>query len=146
MSEVIAWISYNSVMNDVPQQIERPCGVIAPPWIFAVAFYAWSVIWGLRYVYYWQGSLLDLLIPLAMCVTVGWWAINDSVIRGRPISFFVRVWFVLLAGIVVPAYCLWTRGWRGLLLVLLNGVAWQAVAYLVVLVGRMVAFRVPFGS
>ena len=81
---------------------------------FLFAFYLLAVVWGVRNVHYWERSILDLLVPIAFNICTAFWALVDARRRGRPIPMFAQWIFLLFAGIVVPGYVIWTRGWRGL--------------------------------
>jgi hypothetical protein len=87
-----------------------------------------AVIWGARSVKYGGPSALDLLVPVALAITLGWWAIADAKLRGYDIPLFVQPWFLLLAGLVVPAYVLWSRKWRGVGWLILHAALWYAIA------------------
>jgi hypothetical protein len=91
---------------------------------FLAAFYALAIVSGARQAYWFQESLLDLLIPLAEALCLGLWAEEDANRRGYPIPMLSRSWFILLPLILVPAYLVWSRGWRGLAWILINCVAW----------------------
>ena len=95
-----------------------------------VSFYLLGVMWGFRSAYYWERSLLDLLIPVATAFVMCWWAISDSIARGQPIPVLSRAWFLFAAGILVPCYVVWTRGWPGVGLVLFHSIAWYVVCVL----------------
>src|SRR4030095_788032 len=127
------------------EPVQQPPQRQASHWLFASVLLGIAALWGLRLVHYTQQSAVDLFAPLAMAVTLGWWAIADSIARERPIPMGTRVWFLLLAGILVPGYFVWTRGWRGALAVVLGAAAWYAVCLLAMFLGRMVAYGVPFG-
>lgn len=104
------------------------------------AFYAMAVVWGIRSIHYWEPSSLDLLVPIALAVALGWWAVADARSRGRPLPLFARPWFVLLAGLLVPGYVIWSRKGWGLALVLLHAVAWYGLAAIVMHVGGSIVF------
>ena len=95
---------------------------------FFVAFYSMAVVWGVRYVSPQKESSLDLICSLVMALALGMWAIADARHRRHSIPLLARPWFVLFAGLVVPAYLLWTRGWRGAAWVVVNSVCWYGVA------------------
>jgi hypothetical protein len=101
---------------------------------FPLAFYALAIVAGIRGAYASQSSKLDLLLPIAEAVCLGWWALVDARRRGHYIPTTARWWFVVLAGIVVPAYVIWSRGWRGLVWVAVNFFAWVALTTLAVTV------------
>jgi len=105
-----------------------------------------AVLWGLRLVQHSQPSAADVFAPVAMSVVLAWWAIADSIVRQQPIPLGTRVWFVLLAGIVVPGYFIWTRGWRGVLWVALFSAAWYAACVASMVVGKMLAYGVGTGE
>jgi hypothetical protein len=71
---------------------------------FLLAFYAIAIVWGIRHVYYWQQSLLDLLVPFALAIVMCSWSISDARARGRPLPTYAKPWFFLLAVLLVPLY------------------------------------------
>jgi hypothetical protein len=95
---------------------------------FLLAFYALAIVAGIRGAYASRSSDLDLLLPIAEAVCLGWWALADARRRGHDIPTTARWLFFVLAGVVVPAYIIWSRGWRGLWWVAVNLVAWVALA------------------
>lgn len=86
------------------------------PTFFLTVFYVLAVLEGL------QGSSLGLL---AFVLT--WWVIADASAQGHPIPLFSRNWLILVWGVAVPCYLLWSRGWWGLCLLLLHTIGWCAV-------------------
>jgi hypothetical protein len=48
----------------------------------------------------------------------------DAKRRGWPIPLFAQPWFVLLALILVPAYVVWSRRWRGVAYLALHAALW----------------------
>ena len=101
---------------------------------FLIAFYVLAAFAGIRgtirVAYDAQSSGLDILLPIADAVCLGCWTLADAKRRGHHIPSNTRLWFFLLAGIVVPGYVIWSRGWRGLGWVALNCIGWFAVATL----------------
>jgi hypothetical protein len=95
---------------------------------FLAAFYALALVMGLRNLYYGEPSLLDLLVPIAFMLALGWWAVVDARVRGHPIPLLARPWFFLFAWFLVPAYVVWSRGWRAVGWIVLNCIGWYAVA------------------
>ncbi len=81
---------------------------------FLMGYYALAAAWGIRQVWMSEHSGLDLIFTLLSALLLGWWAIVDAERRNHPIPMMARAWFLLFAGIVVPGYVIWTRGWRGL--------------------------------
>jgi hypothetical protein len=127
---------------------EQPTAAQPPPawrgprhtrW-FLVTFYALAVVWGVRNVRHAEPSGLDLLVPLALAAALGWWAIVDARRRRHPIPVLARPWFFLLAGLVVPGYVLWSRGWRGVGLVALHAALWYALATVAMHVGGVAVY------
>lgn len=131
-------------MSEATNQGATPKTV--PHWAFATAYLGMMLLWGVRQVYYWEPSILDLIIPFGACLTAAWWAALDSIARGHPIPLLARPVFFFLAGILVPIYIIWSRRWFGVMLVGAILVASYAICIITMLVGRMVAFRVPFGQ
>jgi hypothetical protein len=107
---------------------------------FLVAFYALAVVWGVRNVRFWEPSALDQLIPIALAICLGWWAIVDARRRRHPIPMLARPWFFLLAGLVVPGYVIWSRRWRGAVWVILLGILWFGLGTIVMHVGGVIVF------
>ncbi len=106
--------------------------------LFLFGFYGLSVIAAVRDIYYWRKSILDLVIPVAMAIVLGWWAISDANSRRQPIPKLSRPWFFLFAGLVVPIYMIFTRGAKGLALVLLHLAAWIALYVGVSMIGEAI--------
>jgi hypothetical protein len=102
------------------------------------AFYATGIIWGIRSVYYWQPSLLDLGIPLTMALVASSWAIVDSRAQGQAIPFWSGWLFFVCAGILIPGYFIWSRGWYGAGLLLLHAFVWYGLCLLCQILGRMI--------
>lgn len=98
---------------------QRPAG-----WVFLTAWYLCAPMEGIRSAYSLNESLLHRLVPLAITLPLAWWAIGDSRACGWPIPLLSRQWFVLAGTVLVPVYVVWSRGWRGVGLVLLNAIAW----------------------
>ena len=117
---------------------------------FLAAFYLLALMWGVRGVHHAEPSRLDLLFPIAFNLCSGSWAIDDARQRRRPIPALSRAWFVLLAGLLVPGYVIWSRGWRGAGWVILHGVLWYASATIALLVAGVAMYGVgwlrAFGS
>jgi hypothetical protein len=99
-----------------------------------------AVFLGLRNLYGDMQSELDLLMPLGIAITLWWWAVCDSKDRGRPIPILARQWFFVGAPVLVPAYVIWSRRWRGLGLVVLHVICWYGLATAAMYVGWALAF------
>ena len=99
-----------------------------------------AVAWGLRSIDQAEPSGLDLLSPIIINFSAGWWATVDARLRRRPIPMLSHAWFFLLAGLLVPAYVIWSRGWRGALWLLAIGFLWQVLATIVQLAGGTAMF------
>src|SRR5687768_14932628 len=130
-----------SQVNPAPQEKSLKW---ASHWVFLVAYYSLAVMWGVRYVYYQHSSPLDFFVPLGLSLTLGFWAVSDSIARGHSIPFLSRIWFFIFAGVLVPGYFVWSRGWRGAGYVLLHAVAWYALCLIAMFIGRMFAYGVAF--
>ncbi|ADB15117.1 hypothetical protein Psta_0427 [Pirellula staleyi DSM 6068] len=96
-------------------------------WWLLGCFYVLAVVWGIRCAYYPAASVLEILVPLAMCTVMCIWAVADSIARSHPIPLLARFWFFILAGIVVPGYIVWSRGWRGVGKLLMHSIAWYGI-------------------
>lgn len=103
-------------------------------------FYALAVVWGVRYAYYPTPSVLEILVPLAMCAVMSTWAVSDSIARRRPIPLLARFWFFVLAGIVVPGYIIWSRGWPGVGKLFVHSIAWYALCVAAMFAARTVLY------
>jgi hypothetical protein len=108
-------------------------------WLLAI-FYAIAIVWGVRSVYQSEPSVLDFLVPLANAICLGAWAIVDARRRKHPIPMSAQPWFVFLAIVLVPAYVVWSRGWRGLAWLLLHVMLWFLVATISLYLGGWMIF------
>jgi hypothetical protein len=101
--------------------------------LFLIVFYILAVVWGAS-VRSGVSSGVERLVSVAGAIALGWWSVADANRRRSPIPRFSRPWFFLLAGLVVPVYVIWSRGWRGAGWVVLNALLWlvlgNAVMYL----------------
>ena len=104
---------------------------------FPLAFYGLAIVWGCRNVEYRHSSALDLLVPVALAVCVGLWALTDAKRRGHTVPMLARSWFILATGLVVPVYVIYSRGWRGVGWLVLHAVGWLALATVIMNVGGM---------
>jgi hypothetical protein len=98
---------------------------------FLIAFYSLAVVWGVRSLWSRQPSNVDGLMPLALSLSLGWWAIADARTRHKPIPLLAQQSFVLFAGFLVPGYILSSRRWRGLMWMLLGAFGWYVLASVV---------------
>jgi hypothetical protein len=105
-----------------------------------VVYYLLAEIWGVRNIWFWESSRLDILVPVVLSVALGWWAVVDAKHRGRPIPIFAQPWFVLFAVPLVPAYMIWTRRWRGVGWLVLHAALWYALATVTMHVGGLLVF------
>jgi hypothetical protein len=103
-------------------------------------YYLLAELWGIRSIWYWEPSVLDFVVPSALAVALGWWAVVDAKRRGRPIPMFAQSWFVLLAPILVPAYLVWSRRWRGVGYLALHAALWYALATVTMNFGGIILF------
>lgn len=99
-----------------------------------------AIVWGLRNIYYWESSQLDLLVPLILTFSLGGWAVADSKGRREPIPSLSRPWYYLMGILLVPGYVLWTRRWRGLGWLALHSVAWFLLATIAMHAGGTAVF------
>jgi hypothetical protein len=97
---------------------------------FCVVFYALAALLGAREALIGQRTPSELVLELAVVLCLGMWATGDARRRGRPIPRSVKIWFYVLALIVVPGYVIVTRGWKGLGWVVLHVVGWVVVTTL----------------
>jgi hypothetical protein len=101
--------------------------------IFCIGFYAVAILVGITGARP-SDSALGFLGSLVIAISLGGWAVTDARRRGRPIVSGAKFFFFIFAVFVVPCYVIWTRGWRGLGWVILNGVAWFMLAMATVVV------------
>jgi hypothetical protein len=107
---------------------------------FLLGFYLLAVASGIRDIRYRPESALDLLVPFSMALFLSLWALADSKRRGGPILWSLRCWFFLFAVFIVPCYVVWTRGWRGLGLVVANAFAWIILSVVTMAIGGLLIF------
>jgi hypothetical protein len=108
--------------------------------IFLVFFYLIAVANGLRSIWYWEHSPLDLLIPISLAFCLALWAFEDARRRKHPIPSLSKPWFLLLAFFVVPGYVIWSRRWRGVGWVALHAFCWTLLGSAVMMVGGIALF------
>ena len=89
---------------------------------FLLAYYLLLAMWGVRSAWPTVPSRLDIMVPLALYAVASCWVIVDDRARGRAIPLLSQQWFFLAAGLLVPFYVIWSRGWRGVGYVALHGV------------------------
>lgn len=94
---------------------------------FLSAYYLLAVIWGVRSALFGASAQIDLVWAIAFNLILTWWMTSDARNRGKPISIFVASWIFLLAALVVPIYVIFTRGWRGVLLLFVHAIVWYGV-------------------
>jgi hypothetical protein len=107
---------------------------------FLVAYYLLAELWGVRSIWYWESSRLDILVPLVLSVALGWWAVVDAKRRGHVIPMFAQPWFVLLAPVLVPVYVIWTRRWPGVGWLVLHVVLSYSLATISMHLGGLLVF------
>ena len=69
-----------------------------------------------------------LLTPVAFCFLAAAWCLFDGRVRGKPPARIGLMGIVLAAPIGLPIYCLWSRGIRGVLLLLGSALALSIAA------------------
>jgi hypothetical protein len=108
--------------------------------VFFILFYAIAVFVGVRKIWFWKQSPIDLLIPLVFAFCLAVWALEDARRRKYRIPSLSKPWFFLLAILVVPGYVIWSRGWRGLGWVALHAFCWFFLGVLVQQIGGTIVF------
>jgi hypothetical protein len=121
-------------------QLEASTGWSTNNLAFLFGFYALAMLWGIRNIYQTQPSGLDLLVPFGLAIWLGMWSVIDARRRGYRIPMSVQPWFFLLAGVVVPGYVVWSRGWRGVGWMILHACAWLLLATIAMNIGGMIVF------
>ena len=89
---------------------------------FLIAYYLLFAMWGIRSAWPTVPSRLDIMVPIALYAVASWWVVVDARARGRGVPLLSQQWFFLAAGLLVPVYVIWSRGWRGVGYVALHGV------------------------
>lgn len=107
---------------------------------FLIALYTLALVWGVRNIYFWMPSRIDLVFPFTFGIVLAWWAIVDSRRRRHPIPLLARQWFLLGAGIFVPGYVIWTRRWYGVGWLALHTILWLMITMVVMHVGGLLVF------
>ena len=107
---------------------------------FLIAYYCFAAAEGIHNIRVAEASGFDLVLPIAFAICMGSWVIIDAERRRQPIPLLARPWFLLMAGLVVPGYVIWTRGWRGLGYVVLHATLGYVVAAIFMNVGGMIVF------
>ena len=97
---------------------------------FLLAFYSLAVLMGVNEVSQGERSANGTALSLLVGVVLGTWAIFDAKRRGKPIVMSAQAWFLILAYIVVPGYVIVSRGWKGLLWVVVHAAGFIFVATL----------------
>lgn len=100
-----------------------------------IVFYTLAIVWGVRCIRYTEQSSLDLLVPLALAVSVGVWGLVDARRLGRVIPTLAKPWFILAPGVAVLIYIVWTRRWRGVVWIALHLAVWYAIVAAVFRIG-----------
>ena len=96
-------------------------------WFLSI-FYAVAILWGVRMSIYWEPSTLDYWAGAVVTVGIGCWALLDARQRDNSIPFLCEDWFVQLGWLTGPIYLVWSRGWRGILWLVLHFIGWIVVA------------------
>jgi hypothetical protein len=107
---------------------------------FLVAYYLLAELWGIRNIWYWESSRLDIILIVAMYAALGWWAVVDAKRRGHSIPMFAQPWFFLFAPILVPAYIIWSRRWSGVGWLALHSILGLGLATLAMHIGGIIVF------
>ncbi len=125
---------------------ELPASTYATGWPsnglvwFYVWFYTIAILWGAQGAVASVQSGGDAIFQLSSALCLGMWAVADARQRQKPIPFFQQQWFFIFAGLVVPAYVIVTRGWKGIGWVALSAVSWFAAATLAMHVAGFIYF------
>ncbi len=109
-------------------------------WLKIAALYMLAALLGVRSIYYWAPSVNDVVIPVAFFAILVSWTLTDARRRGHPIPLLAGAPMFFVAGLAVPGYLIWSRGWRGLGLVVLHGLALMVLATVVTQVGGYLWF------
>lgn len=107
---------------------------------FLIALYTLALVWGVRNIYFWVPSRIDLVFPFAFAIVLGSWAIVDARRRRHPIPLLARQWFLLGAGVFVPGYVIWTRRWYGVGWLALHTILWFTITVGVMHIGGLLVF------
>ena len=132
-------------MADVPEPAVSPTPGPAEPrrqhtrYLLA-GFYTLAVVWGTRNIYQNEPSALDLLVTCALAMCLAWWAVDDAHRRGAPIPVFTQSWLLMGAGIAVPIYFIWSRGWRALGWLALHTFLWLVLSAVITNAGGIILY------
>ena len=88
---------------------------------FLLVYYSLFAMWGIRSAWPTVPSRLDIMVPLSLYAVASWWVVVDARLRGRAVPLLSQQWFFLAAGLLVPVYVIWSRGWRGVGYLALHG-------------------------
>lgn len=111
-------------MDESQHRTPKTQGLAPHTFWFLIAFYALAVVGGIRGAYVSRPSALDILLPLSDALCLSLWALADARRCGYCIPLTSQWLFLVFATVVVPAYVIWSRGWRGLGWIAINVVGW----------------------
>ena len=95
---------------------------------YVVTLYVATVAWGIVQVFSQHGGI-QYIISLIFGLTATLWTVSDARQRGRPILHIVQFFILVSWPIAVPIYLIWSRGKRGVGLLLLHGVGLSIASY-----------------
>jgi len=107
-----------------------------------VGYYALAEIAGVRSIWFWVPSRMDLLINISTGICLSWWVFVDARRRGLPIPMLSKPLVFFFYGLVVPGYLIVSRGWRGLGWLIFH----MLTAFFVMLIVMQVGGLLVYGS
>ena len=117
-------------MPVVPREAPSPWFTNWPLVWFCISYYSLAAFWGVHSAVAAEESPAEFILQIGLVLCLSLWAVADSRRRQKPIPRSLQFWFFLLAGILVPAYFIVTRGWKGAGWIVLHILGWFAVATL----------------
>jgi hypothetical protein len=101
---------------------------LAPLLLFSVALTALLIAYVIGGVV--PSETFDILASFVWSILLAWWVVTDARRRESipcfDFGFFCYVFFP----VIFPAYCFWSRGWRGFLLLIVVFSTWM-VPYII---------------
>src|SRR5205085_2183410 len=92
-----------------------------------IILFALAIAFGIDMAVYPEGSSHQMLLSVCFSIACLIWCGTDARIRGLNLVWPARIGIFVFGPLGLMAYIVWSRGWRGLLTVLLGTIAWFAI-------------------